>query len=225
MDGFSTRSIRMEACPHLNNWSRRSMLPGYTPINEGLDGIPSRWASVLNLDHHERGRAIADALALGIDSRARRYLCGATAVKLLIPTRKKDAKRQLLWRLGVECNPEAVVFAPPVEPDAVAGLPEDFSHCLHSLGPFQFGALAGYIFYPAVAREMADRLRSYSHTPDTLHSFIPFFDHQTGDYDGWNTAEEFAITRFEHEKNRLEPLGVGGFLDWFDLIVCSLLDL
>jgi hypothetical protein len=201
------------------------MLPGYTPTNEQLDGIPGRWSSVLDLDQHDRGRAIADSLALGNDSHARGYLRRATNVRLLIPTRKKDAKRQSLWRLGVECKPEAVIFAPPVERDAMVGLPEDYSLCLHSLGPFQFGALAGYVFCPAAARGMADRLRSYPHTPDTLHSFIPFFDHQTGDYDGWNISEEFTITRFEHEKNGLEPLGVGGFLEWFDLMISSLLDL
>lgn len=195
------------------------MLRGYTAVDDLRERTPRSWETILGEQETGRGTAAANALGLPATSRARRLFGSARTVKLLVPTRERDVNDVALWRLGLECAPTPVAFAPPIARDELRGFPVEFSHCLSALGPFQFGLLEGYILRPDAGIEVAHYLRRCPHTPDSMVTFTPFFDHQNGDYDGWVENGTLPIGRFRHETNQIEVLAAGSFWEWLELTI------
>lgn len=195
------------------------MLAGYTVASNDQSGIPRSWAEILRYDDAERSQVVADILGLRVDSVARDFLRSAKNARLLVPNRKRDANCKSLWRLGVDTAPEPMVFSLPVETGGLDIAPGEYWQWVTTLGPFQFGPLAGYLLRPVAALELARYLRTYPHTPNTLQSFVPFFDLQTGDYDGWDMSGGAGFKRFHHETDSLDELPVNSMRDWLDMTI------
>lgn len=193
------------------------MLPGYSALSEPRDGIPPAWTRILSICMDARGVAVADLLHLPSESILRRNLNAAPTVQLLIPNRKRDRKRTEYWKLEVDCAPRQLIFSHPHVQSDLWNVPDDFANMMSTLGPFQFGAFGGYILRPDVAHKLTQNLPI--DLPGARNSFLAFFDHQTGDYDGWLTQDDFSYVTYEHEQKTFVDLAVNSFTCWSELRV------
>ncbi len=198
------------------------MLTGYVETSELPPNAPHSWKPILSEAMSRRGMAIADRLSLPMNSLTRQVLATSPSVSLLAPIRKRRRARLEFWRLGVACIPEPLFFYPAAVEDKDLGLPQDYSDWINAMGPFEFGQLNGYVLSPNALFGVADDLRGLSDTAGQCEEFVPFFDHQTGDYDGWLRSEAVPIARYNHESNALAILPVSSMADWLDLVMREL---
>jgi hypothetical protein len=148
--------------------------------------------------------AAIQALAVAIED--------SSSIELFAPIRKRNKSNVTMWRLGVLGLREAILFSAPVQLESNLPCPRQFRNFVETIGSLQFGAFSGYMLVPSAGTLLAKDIVLPLYRGADFAGFLPFFDHQSGFYDGWLTERDHQYVEFNHETGDFENLSVSTFV-------------
>jgi len=80
----------------------------------------------------------------------------------------------------------------------------------------RFDQQSGGLIWPAVVEKTANDVRLAQIDASTSKDFLPYYDHKTGDFDGWRDGDFNTSFVFNHETCKLEKYCDGGFVKWME---------
>jgi hypothetical protein len=194
-------------------------LLSYAIADDLPDNASVLWRQLIALRSSERKQFFIGLGPVAVSPHLAGAIGSASSVEFLAPLRKRIKSRISTWRLGVFGLREVLMFSPPVQLDHNITCPRQFRDFVETVGALQFGEFSGYMLLPPAGAALARNIVLPLYQGADFAGFLPFFDFQSGDYDGWLTEREFRYVQFNHEISEFDELPISTFAEWLDLIV------
>lgn len=182
--------------------------------------FPIMWNQILKCP----GKAheiISEILGIRSGCRFAEVIKAATDVVAICPHFSRNPVNILHWRLTfVMPGGISIMFHRPSNHDRCDDLPlpEQYSRLIRDLGIVRFDRFFGVLLDPKAIAKTQSELRL-----ECDRQVVPFFAHETGDYELWLGQEFTKAYLYDHESKSLTLSCQGDFDHWLALHTASMI--
>ncbi|QDU95671.1 hypothetical protein [Lignipirellula cremea] len=195
-----------------------NIFPDFEVIREPTEGFPPEWNRLLGMSPVASLSAICDCMGLGAETKVRSIVTSSSDIAILRPKRKRDKNLPYFRRLGVTTAADlAMYFTPPAKVETTHRYPPGYTTLVESIGPLYFTQFGGNILSPLQIQNAREQIRTSIEFEGSIrNSLVPFYDHETGDFDCWQDDDCMECVFFDHETQDLTFISRGEFSNWIE---------
>lgn len=184
-------------------------------VRHRMDDIPAKWRPLVDVSADDAIDLVLSTLSSDDTSPLAVRCREAGEIGLIPPPRPRDRKHARLWKLAIAYSEtDAIWFNYPSDEFLTHRLllPPDYLRIVAQLGALHFGTMSGVLLWPRAIEGSASSLSLQTTTP-----LVPFYSHQSGDFDCWLADDHDCIVFFNHETCAAKQICSAGLAAWTEM--------